>query len=321
MRPLAGRSISAGKGCGLSVGERAGLGTLNDTNINNNDKSGAGKVLAAVLVAWVLAFAAALPAGAQTLEVLQLRYRSAEDIIPVLKPLLEPGGSLTGQDRKLFVRASPANIAQLREVLGHIDRTPRSLLISVRRDTRQDIERERLAADAQAGTLTTRGPSARPILPDGGLRVSANAGSSARGTLADDTASVRTLEGSSAFIAAGPEMTQVTIAAAGTGRRPWAAVGIERRALMSGFLVTPRIDGDGQVLLEITQQQAEMSQGELQTGQLATSVRGPLGVWLPLGSFEEEASTRQAAPAARQYSTEHRGRSVWVRVEVLDPAD
>ena len=35
---------------------------------------------------------------AQSLTVIDLKYRRAEDLIPVLQPLLEQGGALTGQD-------------------------------------------------------------------------------------------------------------------------------------------------------------------------------------------------------------------------------
>ena len=35
-------------------------------------------------------------AWAQSLEVIELEHRTAEDIIPVLQPLLEPGAALSG---------------------------------------------------------------------------------------------------------------------------------------------------------------------------------------------------------------------------------
>ncbi|MGH8186860.1 MAG: secretin N-terminal domain-containing protein, partial [Steroidobacteraceae bacterium] len=88
--------------------------------------------------------------GAQSLEVIDLKHRRAEELIPVLQPLLEPGGALSGQDYKLFVRASAANVAQLRQALAQLDRQPRQLFVSVRRSTQQEIERERASV---AGTV------------------------------------------------------------------------------------------------------------------------------------------------------------------------
>lgn len=93
---------------------------------------------------WLALVSCALAAAvlAQSLEVIDLRHRRAEEVIPVLQPLLEPGGALSGKDYKLFVRASAANVAQLRQALAQLDRQPRQLFVSVRRSTQQEIERE-----------------------------------------------------------------------------------------------------------------------------------------------------------------------------------
>ena len=83
---------------------------------------------------------------AQSLEIIDLKYRTAQEVIPVLQPLLESGGALSGTDYKLFVRASAANVVQLRQALAEIDRQPRQLLVSVRRATRQELQREGMGA-------------------------------------------------------------------------------------------------------------------------------------------------------------------------------
>lgn len=73
-----------------------------------------------------------------TLEVISLRHRTADQVIPILRPLLEPGGALSGQFNQLIVRTSPGNLAQIRAALDAIDRPIRRLVISVRFDTAQD---------------------------------------------------------------------------------------------------------------------------------------------------------------------------------------
>src|SRR3990172_3040581 len=81
-----------------------------------------------------LAGVALQAASQQSLEVIPLRHRTAEQVLPALRPLLEPGGTLTGQYNQIIVRASPANLAQLKQALEAIDRPPRRLQISVRFD-------------------------------------------------------------------------------------------------------------------------------------------------------------------------------------------
>ena len=83
---------------------------------------------------FVLLFAFGV-AHADEVEVIQLRYRTAEQVIPTLRPLVEPGGAISGMQGTLVIRASRANIAQLKQVLDSLDRTPRRLLISVRQDS------------------------------------------------------------------------------------------------------------------------------------------------------------------------------------------
>ena len=65
------------------------------------------------------------------LEVITLKYRTAEQVIPVLKPLLGKDGTLSGMQNQLIVRTSPANLADIKKVLVTLDAMPRRLMIKV----------------------------------------------------------------------------------------------------------------------------------------------------------------------------------------------
>src|SRR4249920_184162 len=86
----------------------------------------------------LLVFVASTALAQGSLEVISLRHRTAEQVIPVLRPMLEPGGALSGQYNQLIVRTSPGNLAQIRAVLDSIDQPARRLTISVRFDSAQD---------------------------------------------------------------------------------------------------------------------------------------------------------------------------------------
>ena len=104
---------------------------------------------------FVLVFAlAAQIACAQALEVISLRHRTADQVLDTLRPLVEPGGVLTGQGSQLIVRASAANIAQIRRALDAIDLPQRRLQISVRFDDAGEASRRELGA---SGTISNRG--------------------------------------------------------------------------------------------------------------------------------------------------------------------
>ena len=253
---------------------------------------------------WVLlsVYLIACPVLAQSLEVIDLQYRTAAEVIPVLQPLLEQGGALTGQDYKLFVRASAANVQQIRAALAQIDRKPNQLLVAVRRSTQQDMERELAQV---SGTVSNRGSD-----------VSVHATDSDARDRRDGVASVQVIEGSSAFISSGSDVPIVTAVAAGGGRRrPWAAATTGYRNVSSGFVVTPRVNGQT-VVLDIEQQDERVVNGNVQTQHLTTQVSGTLGAWIQLGGISESASTQQRGILSRQYSTQSDERSIWVKVSL-----
>ena len=44
--------------------------------------------------------------AAQQMEIIELRSKSVEEVLPALLPLLEQGGTLTGMNNQLFLRTS-----------------------------------------------------------------------------------------------------------------------------------------------------------------------------------------------------------------------
>lgn len=253
------------------------------------------------LIAGIVLLSCMPLAWSQQLEVIDLRHRTAAEVIPVLQPLVEQGGALTGQDYKLFARVSKSNLAQLRQALATIDREPRGLLVSVRNGTRQELEREQsaIAAEVNKGrgsvsVLTTQSGSTR----DG-----------------EGIASVRMLEGGSASIANGQSIPVVTAVAVGGGRRPYAASSLGYRQLSTGFLVTPRLNGE-RVTLQIEQQAQGANGANVTTQSLSTQVSGGLGTWIELGGISESSSTTRSGISGRSLETQAANRSVWVKVEL-----
>lgn len=251
-------------------------------------------------------------AWAQSLTVIDLKYRRAEDLIPVLQPLLEQGGALSGQDYKLFVRTSSANLAQLRSAVEQLDKQQRQMLVSVRRSTAQDIQREHASA---SGTLRTGdGSVSVNERPRSGSGATVRAGERNLQTKDSSVSSVLVLEGNSAFIATGNSVPIVTAVAVGGGRRPFVAGVIEHRELQRGFMVTPRVNGN-QVILDISQQDERVAGGGIQSQSLNTQVMGRLGAWTQLGGVSESSSRSDSGILSRDYSTGGNELSIWVKVE------
>jgi type II secretory pathway component GspD/PulD (secretin) len=239
-------------------------------------------VLGRLLPIWLLvATSAAWAQGA--LEVVTLRHRTAEQVIPVLQPLLEPGGALSGQSFQLFVRTSPANLAELRQVLDRIDRPARRLTISVRHESVQEAARSRVDADAR---ISSRGSSAE-------LRVLDSR--SALDERVDQR--VQTVDGGQATISSGESRRYADTA--------------------TGFVVVPRLSGD-LVTLEIYVRKEAFARGGAIRGQQASStVSGRLGEWLELGGSNSASAGGARGVLSSREGAATADRRIWVKVEEL----
>ena len=232
------------------------------------------------LLLLLLVFAA--PAFAQgALEVISLRHRTAEQVIPVLRPLLEPGGALTGQYNQLIVRTSPSNLAQIRAALDAIDQPLRRLTISVRFDHAQADGRNGIQTDAR---ISNRGSSAEFRMQD------------SRSSL-DERVDQRlqVVERGQAYISMGESRV---FGEAGTG-----------------FAVMPRVAGDN-VFLDIAAQQEAFTRGGAVQGQRAVStVSGRLGEWIELGGASRASVRVDSGMLSSRESSASGERRIWVKVE------
>jgi hypothetical protein len=226
-------------------------------------------------------FTAFIPASnaQQALEIIPLRHRTVEQVLPSLQPLLEPGATLSGSRGQLFLRASPSNADDIKRALAVIDRPAKRLQISVRFDGALERERRDLQASGSVGS--------------GGVRFSGSAQDSRTSTGERVDQRVQVLEGSQATIFAGRSN--------------------DYQDLGSGFAIVPRLSG-GLVHLEIVQQH----QAGLQGQRLSTSTTARLGEWTELGGVAQSSARddRSIGSAGGRRASE--SRRVWVKVETLD---
>ena len=254
--------------------------------------------------------------AAQPLQIIELRHRRADDVIPALQPLVEPGGILTGLDATLFVRTSATNFAQIQAAVAVLDRQPRQLLITVGQGT--------VATDAQAlarGSATIGGGDVqvgvnRPPLGDPG--VTAQVFQERQTTDLHHVSSIRTLEGTETFIAVGQSAPLTTTQPLPGRGRPGAVQTTEYRSVSTGFYATVRLDGD-RVILQVAPQQQRFSgpaaARTVQSAGVNTQVSGRLGEWLPLGG-STDSRRRDGDGLLTHDASERSARyAAWVKVE------
>jgi len=256
----------------------------------------------AIALAFALFAVAAVAFAQDRLEVIALRYRSAEQVLPVLRPLVQPGGAISGQGNQLFIRTSEANLAALRSALQAIDTPLRRLIISVRYDAAREASRAGIEAridSRSAGVAVTDERRQRDERVDQRIQVT---------------------DGGRAIIASGVSRP---LRERSVVQTPRGAVVTETTVIQdvtSGFEVVPRVVGDA-VLLEIAPVRAATgaAPGTVASDRIETTLRARLGEWVELGGTASERERRDSGIASVRSQGTRESHGIWVKVEEFKP--
>lgn len=266
-------------------------------------------------------------AQAMTLEILSLRNRSADDLLPTIRQLLVPGGTATGMNEKIFLRTTAENADEIRRLLATIDRPARRLMVQVTQQREVALTQRGAEISGDVGL----GRNARIVSPPtlaggssieirrGGSNVSTRIIDSRSTASGNGTQSVQVIEGGRALINVG---TSIPVPLRQVVVGPQGAVFTDTvvyRDLGSGFYVQPQLNGD-RVTLEISQQADSpggYGPGSANVQRLATTVNGRLGEWIELGGINQVSGGdgRTNLGVSTRDARDRRG--IWLRVEEL----
>jgi len=278
---------------------------------------------------WLLALLLLLPAPAyaqQQLEIINLKSRTAEQVLPQLRPFVEPGGTLSGMGNQIFLRASDANRRQIKDLLAAIDRPPRRLLITVR----QDADRTAMARGGEVSGRVSSGGTAiesrRTVI--GGAGVEVRRGDDVvRGQVYDSRSAgseqvaqqIQVVEGGKATINVGTSvpvpLRQVVTTPAGV----IVSDTVVYRDLGTGFTAEPQLSGQIITLTISPTHDTPGSQGpgSANVQRLTTTVSARLGEWMDIGGSVEQRAGEESGTL--RYSTRggSSGRRVQLKVDEL----
>ena len=228
----------------------------------------------------VLIMLATITIADDELHVITLHYRNAEDLIPLLQPLIAGEGAITGRNNQLIVRGNANQLTQIESVVNQLDHAPRSLLITVMQTDKSDAElrgsdvqfsidlnNQNAAADVQTRMYSTTRHG-------------------------DNTLSqqVHATDGMEAMIMLTQQRPQQDIRIS-TGNRTQQMETITRQQnLSSGFRVTPRINGNNVTLSIAPQRAREISSrtNAIENSMAHTTVAGKLGEWIEIGRVSHD---------------------------------
>lgn len=230
----------------------------------------------------------------------RLGYQTAEALLPLLRPQLRPGETLSGQRDLLVLRAEPARQQEISALIQDLDRPPRSLLLSVRTSERADQSRQGGEASVGTGGAGVRVYSSRDAARGGSEQ------------------QVRVLEGRPAFINAGVAIP-VTDHAVVVGREQTGVAEQTRWLhLDQGFSALARVHGE-RVEIEIVARQAgaQSSTPAVTRHEVLTQASGRLGEWILIGASGESDRRSGRGLVHRSEDARRETRQVWLKVELL----
>jgi len=211
-----------------------------------------GKIIIAVFGAIWLVLSPLGSAAEPELQVIPLKHRLADEIVPILRPLLAPGESVNGIDSRLIVRASPRSLALIRSALEEVDTARRNLRIRIRQsDERENIrQRQAVSGEIHSGTtrIITSGSRNNAGLvfersgPNGHVRVQTERRLTTAREAADQSLTV--LDGGHAFLRVGESIRQVEPYLVLVGNRLTVVAGVEYDQVTAGFDVQAHLLGD-----------------------------------------------------------------------------
>jgi len=264
---------------------------------------------------------------ADSISTIQLQHRPAEDVIPIIEPMLGADDGISGQGFKIFLRSSPETLARVREMVEDLDIPAKILQVSVFQGSARDLGELGISADVQieSGDASVDIGNGRDNDVDAGGSVTYSTsdgsvslnGISTQKSLRDNPIhQVRVAEGTEAYIETGERVPYFY--GAWKGRRGYGG-SIEYEDAMTGFYVLPRIRGDN-VILEVSPFKSTQSNtrgDNIETQSAGTTVTGRIGEWLLVGGITEQVEQAQSTTGTTIATQSRDDTGIWVKADLV----
>ena len=263
------------------------------------------------------------------LEVISLQNRNADEIIPILQPLVHKGGTVTGMNNQLIIKTTASNMAEIKQILAGIDKAARRLMITVKQDIdgQSESNQQSISGRYSKGDLSVssknKGESNKGLVlskqDSDGNRIRYRNLSTQSDLDDKNTFIVQTIEGKAAYVQTGQQVPVANRNAYITHGGVVVQDTIDYHDVSSGFYVLPRLNGNRVTLLVSPQlSRVNLNQDsafEIQNAE--TTIMGHLGEWLEIGGIAQQfdSNTRENLSNKRQSSVENR--TIFIKVEEI----
>lgn len=245
-------------------------------------------------------------------KIISLQHRFASDLLPTISPMVGPGGTATGMQNQLILRASPERMRDIESIIESLDvaRVNRRITVSTSNNIETQQNRTEASGTIRKGNISISND--RRVAPNKG-RVDVERSTS--NTYRSGNQFINVVEGERAYISSGQVVpfTQEWISI--TKRYIQIDRFTDWHEVTTGFAVRPSTIGN-QVELEITPRIASLnSQGFIDIESLTTTIRVGLGDWVNIGGTMQNNDEISRKILGSQSSSNSQSSSINIKVE------
>lgn len=253
------------------------------------------------------------------IEVIELKSRPYEEILPLVRPFVGSDGTVTGMGNSLVIKAAPERMSEIKRLLATLDRPPKRLRIVV--DNGDDRARSSRGYRASADIKTGNGQISinSPGYPVDSSRGEIRLHDRRSTTTQSSQQFVQAMEGQPAYISSGLQVPLRTTESYYGGGIPYQRTTTQLQDVTRGFYVVPRVSGDA-VTLEIAQHNDQPGRryGVVDSQRIDSVVHGRLGEWIDLGGLDTTETAHQGGLGRAVNSQQGRLQGIKVKVECLN---
>ncbi|HAC35224.1 MAG TPA: hypothetical protein DCF45_11960 [Gammaproteobacteria bacterium] len=251
-------------------------------------------------------------AQTQQLTTITLQHRTAEELIPLVKPLLTAGDFIAGENDKLLVRTDPNTLNALSRALRELDRRPATMIISMRQISGNELHEERVLS----GLTLRKGVSGSDDSRESDVTLTIASQRFATAERGGLNQQIRVVEGGEAFFFTGAEQPSVALRQTLSGHPGLISY---QRAAISGLIVKAVRLGNADARIEIRQRRERFSgRTDVSRQSLGTTLLVNLAEWTTVAGLGSGAQIRSTGKTQYSFMETSRDRQYQIKVEVAD---
>ena len=253
--------------------------------------------------------------AAPQLTIVNLHHRPADQLIPILRPLMAAGDYLAGQNSKLLIRTDTKTLNTITKIVAELDQPLTNLRISVIYGDHTLAATSALNADIVFNHNHIDGAAPNPdVQSSDNLRADINNRTFNTADRNHNQQTLQVLEGHEAFFNSQQRRPLVNTH---YSLAHLLVPSVQEQTASTGFSVIARLQNNSASLRIKPQAERFSADGSLQSQQISTNLTVPLRKWVEIGNNLYTTTDYNRSGLSRTKSRQDQHASIKIRVDTV----